>query len=158
MNLDDELLATFALRQVAERYAMAVDRGDGALFAAQFTADGVLEAPRGKFIGRDRLADVPPMMTGRYDRTHHGVVGLVPVFDGDNATAETYSYARHYYRDEAGVEQCYEMTIRYDDRFRRQGRAWLIAHRKLVLIGEAAWPTGRGPRRRAPDRDKGAVP
>jgi hypothetical protein len=146
MSAEAELLAAFALRQVAERYAMAVDRGDGPLFAAQFTEDGVLEAPRGRFAGREALAGVPPMMKARYDRTHHAVVGVVPVFAGSDATAETYCYARHYYRDEADSEHCYEMTIRYDDRFRREGDGWRLAHRVLVLIGEAAWASGKGPR------------
>ena len=91
------------------------------------------------------------MMKRLYDRTHHGVVGMVPVFEGGEATAETYCYARHYYRDEAGAEYCYEMTVRYDDRFRRAGGAWRLAHRVLVLLGEAALPTGRGPRRRTAD-------
>jgi hypothetical protein len=87
------------------------------------------------------------MMKELYDRTHHGVVGMVPVVGGDAANANTYCYARHYYRDEAGTGHCYEMTVRYDDRFRRKDGVWRLAHRVLVLIGDAAWPTGRGPRR-----------
>lgn len=158
MSADAELLDAFALRQVAERYAMAVDRGDAALFAAQFTADGVLEAPRGCFVGREQLAGVPPMMRGLYDRTHHGVAGMVPVIDGDAATAETYCYARHYYRDAAGIEQCYEMTVRYDDRFRREDGAWRLAQRILVLVGDMAWPTGKGPRRAPTDSSREATP
>lgn len=142
----EQLLNAFALRLTAERYAMAVDRHDAAMFAAQFTPDGVLEAPRGRFAGRDELAKVPPMMKALYDRTHHAVVGMVPVIDGDGATAETYTLARHFYRDDAGVEHCYEMTVRYEDTFRRIDGAWLIESRRLVLVGEAAFPTGRGPR------------
>lgn len=154
MNPNEELLAAFALRQIADRYAMAVDRGDGALFAAQFTDDGVLEAPRGRFVGSAQLATVPPMMKGIYDRTHHGVVGMVPIFKGGEAIAETYCYARHYYRDDADVEYCYEMTVRYDDRFRQADGAWRLAHRVLVLIGDAASRTGRGPRRGRPQQQK----
>ena len=116
MKRQEELLAAFELRMVADRYAVAVDRGDGALFAAQFTPDGVLVAPRGRFVGREQLATVPPMMKRLYERTHHGVVAMVPVFDGGRATAQTYTYARHYnHGTEAGGEYCYEMTIRYED-------------------------------------------
>lgn len=143
MSIDESLLSAFAMRMVAERYAMAVDRGDGALFAAQFTPDGVLEAPRGTFAGRDQLATVPAMMTRLYERTHHGVVAMVPVIDGDSATAETYTCARHFYRDSAGTGYCYEMTIRYDDAFRKTGDGWLLCSRKLVLVGDATYPTGR---------------
>lgn len=142
-NEAEELLANLELRIVAERYAMAVDRGDGSAFADQFLPDGILEAPRGRFVGREALASVPPMMRSRYDRTHHAVVGLVPEFDGDGAKAETYTLARHYYTDKSGTPVCYEMTVRYDDIFRRFEGRWLLASRTLVLVGEAVFATGR---------------
>lgn len=157
MTSQEELLAAFALRAIAERYAMAVDEGDGELFAAQFTPDGVLEAPKGVFTGRGEIATVPPMMKRFYDRTHHGVVGMTSTFSGDNATAKTYTHARHYYRDDAGVEQCYEMTIRYDDRFYRLEGQWLLSQRVLVLIGDATYPTGRR-RRSGAEAPKQAEP
>lgn len=143
LRADEGLLAAFAMRATVERYAMAVDRGDGELFAAQFTPDGVLDAPRGHFVGRAQLATVPPMMRRLYERTHHSVVGMVPVIDGGKATAETYTYARHYYRDPAGQEFCYEMTVRYEDEFEAVDGCWLIARRLLVLVGDATLPTGR---------------
>ncbi|MFP7571726.1 nuclear transport factor 2 family protein [Marivita sp. S2033] len=134
-----------ALRFVAESYGMAVDRNDAARFAAQFTPDGILESPRGRFCGQAELASVPGMMAGLYDRTHHGVVGQVPVLsDGGVVRADTYTHARHYYaarRD--GAEYCYEMTIRYEDRFVNNGDSWLLAHRILVLVGDATYRTGR---------------
>lgn len=146
MSGHGELLAALAMRATAERYAMAVDRGDAEMFAAQFTPDGILEAPRGRFAGREQLATVPPMMRRLYERTHHAVVGLVPVIEGNRATAHTYTHARHYYRDKAGHELCYEMTVRYEDTFEEVDGAWRIAHRVLVLVGDATYPTGRFPR------------
>lgn len=134
-----------ALRFVAESYGMAVDRNDATLFAAQFTPDGVLEAPRGRFSGHAELATVPGMMADLYDRTHHGIVGQVPVLAGGAiVTADTYSHARHYYtarRD--GAEHYYEMTVRYEDHFVKSGDSWLLRHRKLVLVGDATFRTGR---------------
>ncbi len=143
MQAQSDLLAAIAMRATAERYAMAVDRGDSALFAAQFIPDGVLEAPRGRFVGREQLAEVPPMMRRLYERTHHGVVGMLPVIDGDRADAQTYTYARHYYRDRAGTEFCYEMTVRYEDEFQSANGCWLLARRVLVVVGDATYPTGR---------------
>lgn len=143
MTPREQLLDAFAMRVTADRYAIAVDRHDAAMFTAQFTPDGVLEAPRGRFEGHDQLATVPPMMKDLYLRTHHGVVGMVPVIDGERASAETYTLARHYYRDRSGVEQCYEMTVRYEDIFRKVAGEWLIESRKLVLVGDATYPTGR---------------
>lgn len=155
--MSDRLLDLVALRLVAESYAMAVDRGDGTLFAAQFTADGVLEAPRGRFEGAKALSDVPAMMRRLYDRTHHAVVGLVPVFDPDGADAETYALARHFYRpDPGGPELCYEMTIRYEDRFRRTDAGWRLARRRLVLVGDMTAPTGRRHLRPGDDRKDAA--
>src|SRR5690349_6973600 len=50
-----DLLIRLALRDTAEAYAVAVDRHDGAMFAAQFAEDGVLIAPRGRFAGHQEL-------------------------------------------------------------------------------------------------------
>ncbi|HWU64973.1 MAG TPA: nuclear transport factor 2 family protein [Ensifer sp.] len=143
MTSREDLLAAFELRLVADRYAMAVDRGDGNLFADQFTPDGELSAPRGHFKGRDQLMTVPIMMKGLYDRTHHGVTGMVPEFSGEEASAETYTYARHYYRAADDAEYCYEMTVRYDDLFTRTDAGWKLSRRKLVLIGDTTIRTGR---------------
>lgn len=129
----DDLLDALATRRLAERYAVAVDRGDGALLAAQFTPDGVLEAPRGRFEGRAALAGVPPMMRGLYRRTWHGVLGQAVDFAGDTGEGETYAIARHFYDDRDGRPACFEMTIRYADWFVRRDGAWLIAHRRLLV-------------------------
>jgi hypothetical protein len=136
----DEVLAGFALRRVVERYAFAVDRGDGALFAAQFTEDGVLDAPRGRFVGREALRGVPAMVQGRYDRTFHAVLNFLPTVSGDRAEAETYAIARHFFRDAAGQSLCYEMTIRYQDRFRKSEAGWLLSSRTLVLDATRTFP------------------
>ena len=98
----DELLTALALRRLVERYALAVDTGDGALFAQQFTADGVLDAPRGRFVGHDALRTVLPMMRERYAKTFHAVLNFVPTISGDTAAAETYAIALHFFRDEIG--------------------------------------------------------
>lgn len=132
-----------ALRLVADSYALAVDLGDGELFADQFTPGGVLISPRGGFEGRAALAGVPAMMRGLYDRTHHAVTGLVPRFSGDRATAQTGTLARHFYRAPDGVEYCYEMTVRYSDAFIRTEDGWRLARRELHLLGDATCPTGR---------------
>ncbi|MDI6028526.1 nuclear transport factor 2 family protein [Corticibacterium sp. UT-5YL-CI-8] len=142
--MSEEVISALELRALADRYAMAVDRGDGTLFAAQFTEDGVLNAPRGRFVGREQLATVPPMMVARYERTYHAVVGQVPVFGHDKADAQTYTFARHYYRS-GGEEFCYEMTVRYEDQFQRSGGRWLLSCRSLILVGETVFKTAVRP-------------
>lgn len=129
-----------AVRQLAERYAAAVDRNDGPMFAAQFTEDGVLAAMRGEFAGRETLASVPAMLKEIYRSTFHGVLTQVVDFDGDAAAGETYCIARHYYDDPVGRAACYEMTIRYQDRFRRVEGQWLIARRELAVDATHRYP------------------
>lgn len=128
-----DLLTHLSLRQTAEAYAAAVDRHDPDMFAAQFTENGVLIAPRGRFEGRDELRKVPSMMAELYEATFHGVLSVVADIDGKAAKAETRCIARHFYRDGAGQHRCYEMTIRYQDDFALRDERWLFARRALVV-------------------------
>lgn len=133
---DDQgaLLLEAALRRVSERYAHAVDSGDGALLAAQFTADGMIVAPRGTFEGPEQIRGIPAMLRERYLKTFHAVLNqmIEPIEGG--AEGETYCIARHYFRDPAGRHLCYEMTIRYLDRFARTGDGWKLARRELAVV------------------------
>jgi hypothetical protein len=65
-----------ALRRLVESYALAADRRDGALFARQFTQDGVLVAPRGTFTGRAELATVPALLDRYFSPLPHFPKGL----------------------------------------------------------------------------------
>lgn len=141
----DELLAGLELRRVAERYAFAVDRGDGALFAAQFVSDGVLESPRGRFAGWDELATVPVVSKQRYLATFHAVLNQLAEVARETASAETYCIARHFLRDADGRCNCHEMTIRYQDQFRRSNGTWLLARRKLVVDAFWTFPVEKRP-------------
>lgn len=134
---DDQaaLLMAIALRRVSERYAYAVDVGDGDLLVAQFTPDGIVESPRGKFEGHEQLRGIPAMVAGRYLKTFHAVLNqMVDPIEG-GAEGETYCIARHYFRDPAGRYLCYEMTIRYQDRFARTSDGWKLARRSLTVVG-----------------------
>lgn len=134
---DDQatLLMDVALRRLSERYAYAVDIGDGDMLAALFTPDGVVDAPRGRFEGIEQLRGIPAMVAKRYLKTFHAVLNQVlePVEGG--AEGETYCIARHYFRDPAGRYLCYEMTIRYQDRFARTADGWRLSRRELVIVG-----------------------
>lgn len=134
---DDQatLLMDVALRRLSERYAYAVDSGDGDMFASLFTPDGVVESPRGKFEGLEQLRGIPAMVAGRYLKTFHAVLNQVLNAVEGGAEGETYCVARHYFRDPAGRYLCYEMTIRYQDRFARTADGWRLARRALVVVG-----------------------
>ena len=138
--MDAGALDRLELRDLAERYAFAADRRDGKALAATFTEDGVLEAPRGRFTGHDELADVAPMMERLYRKTFHAVLGQQAEIDGDDASGETYSIARHYFTGDDGEPRCFEMTIRYQDRFRRTPGGWRFAARRLVVDATHTYP------------------
>lgn len=129
-----------AIRRTADLYAVAVDRGDAELFADQFTPEGLLLAPRGRFETREALAGVPPMMKQLYERTFHAVLTQALNGDGDRAAGETYCVARHWFTDGSGQRSCFEMTIRYQDRFERRDGRWLIGKRELVVDATHTYP------------------
>lgn len=128
-----DLATRLALRDAAERYGMAVDRRDPELFAAQFTVDGVLAAPRGRYVGHEDLRKVPAMMAELYEATFHGVLSQVAEITGHVAKAETYCIARHFFHDGTGQHLCYEMTIRYQDDFVFSNQHWLFSRRELMV-------------------------
>jgi hypothetical protein len=141
-----DTLDAIAFRDLAERYAFACDRRDANTFARVFTPDGVLEAPRGRFAGHDELRSVIPMMEELYLKTFHAVLGQQIEITGDEAHGQTYSIARHYFEKQPGEFRCYEMTIRYQDRFRRDGSAWLFSSRTLVMEATHTFPVQVSPR------------
>ena len=129
----DDLLAAYALRLLADRYAVAVDRRDGDALAALFTEGGVIDAPRGRFNGRAAIRKLTDMMTQLYDKTFHGVLTQVANISGERAKAETYCIARHFRQDNAGAYSCHEMTIRYQDECVSRNGVWLFAQRVLAI-------------------------
>ncbi|MBZ6079077.1 nuclear transport factor 2 family protein [Microvirga puerhi] len=139
-ELSEELLLGVALRGVAERYALAADIGDGDLFAAQFTQDGVLESPRGLFKGHASLVTVPNLLRERYAETFHAVHNQVVHPAGEGTRAITYCIARHFWRGEVDDLLCYEMTIRYLDQFAREMGQWRLSQRKLIVLGTRTFP------------------
>jgi hypothetical protein len=148
----EEFTTRLALREAAERYGIAVDRRDSELFVAQFTGDGVLIAPRGRFAGHDELRKVPPMMAELYEGTFHGVLSQVAEIDGQAAKAETYCIARHFFHDATGQHLCYEMTIRYQDDFVRRDGRWLFSRRELLVDFAHTFQAGALPGKTASGR------
>jgi uncharacterized protein (TIGR02246 family) len=123
-----------AIRALVERYAQAVDTGDGAAFARVFTPDGHLGYQDGSavthFHGREELAAIPVVPTDDTPRTMHFIGNHIADVDGDTATAVTYCQAHHLHADRSNLV----MMIRYHDRLTRgTDGTWLIADRHVTL-------------------------
>lgn len=122
-----------ALRELAERYALAVDRRDGAALASLFAEDGELHIPRPPESldpvivtkGREAIESGIKVM-GRFDATMHAVVGQVVDVDRDRATGVVSCLAHHVRR---GTDLVW--FLRYHDDYVRTSDGWRFVRRSL---------------------------
>ena len=127
------------LRSLVDRYASAVDDGDGAAMAALFVPDGALlvyEAGSDElaysYRGPDELATVAAEMKRLYLRTFHFVGNFVCEVDGDRATGTPYCVAQHL-RDDGRGQQVVVMPVRYRDTYVRTPAGWRFEERICVV-------------------------
>ena len=134
MNMEREravtaLLAKQEITEVLYRIARGTDRGDGALFASGFYADG--EDYHG--LANGPVANILATL-GRSTLlcTQHLLGNVLIEIDGDVARVESLFTSWHQRRDEAG--QLWDETLRgrYLDRFERRLDVWKIARRVVV--------------------------
>ena len=123
----------FAIRRLSALYAQSVDRGDSNVFAELFTEDAVLDGPGRLFSGKEEIRKIPQTVKTRYIATRHELCGQVLAIDGVVATGETYCNAKHILSKEDGRATLQILSIRYQDKYRRDSGSWLIAHRRLVI-------------------------
>jgi uncharacterized protein (TIGR02246 family) len=126
-SLEDRM----ALRELAFRYARAVDRRDWALAASLFTEDCVLQGPGYELVGRAKIL-AGLRVIERYSATQHSVHNQLVEVDGDRATGETYCTAHHVYARD-GRPRMLDWGIRYQDRCVREAGAWRYQRRDLLL-------------------------
>jgi ketosteroid isomerase-like protein len=119
------------LRELAYRYARAVDRRDWALAERLFTRDCVLVGPGYELVGRDGIL-AGLRRIDRFRATQHSVHNQLVEVAGDTATGETYCTAHHLYERDGRAWKL-GWGIRYQDRCVREAGAWRYARRELVL-------------------------
>lgn len=128
-----------ALRDLADRYALAVDTKDSAALTALFWPEGTIvtysttepDTASGRLEGHDAIAGIRQRMIDRYDRTFHLVSGAVHEVDGDEATGQVYCTAHHLKRYPDGEIVDRVMFIHYQDRYARRDGQWRIVERVL---------------------------
>lgn len=124
------------LRDLAQRYADAIDRRDVTDLTDLFTEDGSMGVYEHgetdsvlEYRGIEELASVLGLVT-IYAATFHIVANHRCAVDGSTATGTTYCLARHLVESDAEVKDI-EMLIRYDDSYRKTGGQWQFTRRDI---------------------------
>jgi hypothetical protein len=134
----DDTADRLALRALVDSYASAVDRLDAGLFASLWTDDAVLSVhfPDGRppvELRGDDIRGVPQRLDDLWQRTFHLLANHLVRLDGDRAAGEAYCVAQHV-TDTGRVAYDHEMTIRYDDVYRRQDGVWRFERREVHML------------------------
>jgi hypothetical protein len=118
-----------------------VDRGDAALVASVYHADGTDDHGSFKGLGSDFAVYVTTRLPERYRATQHTIANTVIAFvDDDTAHVESHVCARHLRDDGDGGLGMDTFFGRYVDRFERRDGAWKIAERLVVHDWDMAEP------------------
>jgi hypothetical protein len=126
---DDELKARVAIADRLGCIALAGDARKADAYAACFTEDGVLALDR-EIAGRGAIRAWmagPPVIAQPKDQpprfiSHHITSSRIEITGPDTAKGRTYFLVT----STAGIDH----NGYYDDSFRQEGDAWLIAHRR----------------------------
>lgn len=128
------------LRDLAHRYALAVDSRDAAMLAGLFTADGIM---RGKgqagarYAGAQGFARMIAEVEASFGATMHNVFNQTYEQAADGTvTGHVTGVASHVL---PGGEDAQDLTLldfamRYHDRYAREGGGWKFADRQLEVV------------------------
>lgn len=122
------------LRELAERYALGIDRRDSARVASLFAEDATLVIPRVpkslepviEIRGRDKIERAIARVD-MFVHTLHAVVGHVIALDGDRATGVVTCLAHHVRPDNVD----WVWSLRYHDEYVRGPDGWSFERREL---------------------------
>jgi 3-phenylpropionate/cinnamic acid dioxygenase small subunit len=130
--------AYFYLRQLVCAYPRAVDRRDYATLQTLFPKDAQYLIPHLNLNyenSEEIVAGIKQMET-MFEKTYHTICNHTFEIDGTDASGEVYCIAMHFKSDGKGGTSKYDMGIRYQDKYVKQGEKWLFARRELLLDWE----------------------
>jgi hypothetical protein len=139
----------FALRELVDAYAMAVDALDVEWFASLWAPDAVLAVHDASGEARRWQGDeIGGMVAGvrRYRRTFHFVGNHRAQCEGDVVSGRTYCFAHHINEvdDPASGQDVRDrvVAIRYDDRYEQSDddRHWRFARRDVRILWRMSHP------------------
>jgi SnoaL-like domain len=126
------------VRELYNRYALSWDENHAADLARCFTADGVFESQRGRFVGRQailgNMANVNGAL-GAAGRQRHVTTNVSIHLDGDRGRATAYFIYC------VGREGKLEVTAfgKYEDELRKVDGRWFFSARKGIVEGQATY-------------------
>lgn len=137
MDLPPDVADQVALRHCADVYAQGADRRDPALWQLVLAPEILIEGPG--FRNEGLAANLATLETlgALFRATQHRVSTQVVAVDGDQAMGETYCVAEHFLKD---ADAILVWAIRYQDRWRRDGRSWRFVHRHLIVDWQETRP------------------
>ena len=126
-----------AFCRIAAVYARAMDRNEPELLDDILSEDIVVVGPGFTMQGLEQARQSPAMLRQMFLMTQHVVHNQTLTVEGDEARGETYCTASHILHPEGEAEAqghtAYVWAIRYQDTLRKQGGAWRLARRELVV-------------------------
>lgn len=146
--------APLQLRDLAHRYAAAVDRRDGAALVALFTGEGAIRGWGDNPIDYSGPARLTAMMDdlAMFERTMHNVFNQLFEQDADGRVhGTTYCIASHLL---PGAEpRLVDMAIWYHDSYACTDGNWQFSERRLQIL----WVENREVKRFTPTMMSGAA-
>lgn len=121
------------LRRCAEIYAIGADRRDKDMWRAILAEDCTIEGPGFSIAGREANLGSLDFLGSSFRATQHRVHQCLAAIEGDEAAGETYGAAEHLL---AEADSILIWSIRYQDRWRREGGTWRFTRRTLVVDWE----------------------
>lgn len=128
-----------ALRQAAETYARGADRREKDLWRAVLAEDVELIGPGFAKTGLEPNLRSIDLLARLFTCTRHVVHDQALTIAGDTAEGETRCTAEHRMARPEG-DMLMVWAIRYQDRWRREGGAWKLARRELIVDWEELRP------------------
>lgn len=125
------------IAELVARYNHAVDRGDGAAFAATFTDDGALDAAGRLIEGRQALAAFAEGVPATFRVPRHVASNLVIDGDGSSGQATLAAYVQMYALTGDPPRQEILASGTYDDRLTKVAGRWRFARRVFTPDSEA---------------------
>lgn len=116
-----------AINQLYARYNHAIDTGDGAGFAACFSADGQLDTGGGAEVGHEAIAAFAAGTHEMLPGLRHQANNIVVDGDGDTATGSAFLVA---FTVDGGYKPM--ITGRYTDELVRTGDGWRFRSRSFT--------------------------